>query len=198
MCRLFETIRLEKGVLCNISYHNQRFNSSRKLLFGQTDFIDLAERINIPTSAYDSLMKCRVIYKKEIEAIEFESYQIRSIQSLKLVVDDDLDYQFKYFNREAINLLLKKKEHCDDILIIKNGLLTDASYANLILYDGNQWRTPAKPLLKGTMRKFLIESGKVTEADIPVQAIKDFKRIKLINAMMPFETAPEIETEMIS
>jgi 4-amino-4-deoxychorismate lyase len=162
------------------------------LLFGQIDFIDLTDCINIPTAATDSVLKCRVIYRREIEAIEFESYQIRSIQSLKLIVADDLDYHFKYFDREAINKLLKERGNCDDIIIVKDGLLTDASYANLLLHDGNEWITPARPLLKGTMRAHLLDSGKITEADIPVLTLKNYEKIKLINAMMPFELAPEV------
>ena len=49
---------------------------------------------------------------------------------------------------------------------VKNGRLTDTSYSNIALFDGNRWVTPAHPLLKGTMRQSLIDKGLLKEKGI--------------------------------
>ena len=193
MCRLFETIRIENRQLCNIDYHNQRFNRSRKELFGLPNSIDLSDAIEIPKELSHEIYKCKLIYDKEIISMDFEPYSPRIIQSLKLVVADSLNYSYKYYDRDSINKLLTLKGDCDDILVIKNGLVTDASFANVIFYDAEKWITPAKPLLKGTMRERLLSDRKIFEGEISLDKIKLFQSVKLINAMLPIELAPEIQ-----
>jgi 4-amino-4-deoxychorismate lyase len=76
MSLLFETIRLQDGVLHNIEHHNFRLNHSRKSLFNSTDEIKLEQLIQIPSTCIHGLYKCRVIYgKKEVKNIEFELYR---------------------------------------------------------------------------------------------------------------------------
>ena len=41
------------------------------------------------------------------------------------------------------------KREQDEILITRNGLLTDTSIANIALFNGKEWHTPKHPLLKG-------------------------------------------------
>ena len=67
-----------------------------------------------------------------------------------------------------------------------NGLLTDTSIANIALWDGRQWHTPARPLLKGTRRAELLDNGILTEHDIPVEKIWTYRKIRLFNAMLHF------------
>ena len=80
MCRLFETIRIENRQLCNIDYHNRRFNQSRKELFGLPDSIDLSDVIEIPQELDRQIYKCKLIYDKEIISIDFEPYSPRVIK----------------------------------------------------------------------------------------------------------------------
>ncbi|WP_309546477.1 aminotransferase class IV [Hoylesella marshii] len=73
---------------------------------------------------------------------------------------------------------------CDDVLIVRNGLLTDTSYTNIALYDGYQWFTPATPLLEGTMRASLLDSGMLIEKDILLSDLPHYQYIALFNAMI--------------
>ena len=41
--------------------------------------------------------------------------------------------------------LKKQQGDCDEILIIRDNHLTDTSYTNVALYDGQQWFTPLYP-----------------------------------------------------
>ena len=96
MCQLLETIKLEDGQLFNLTYHNRRMNAARRELFGITSPIDLAEYIQIPETCIDGLYRCRIIYSKEIENIEFIPQKERSFTSLKIVSCNEIDYSYNF------------------------------------------------------------------------------------------------------
>jgi 4-amino-4-deoxychorismate lyase len=191
---LLETIKVQNQQLRNIYWHNQRLNRTRQLLFGATDERDLEEIIETPTDLTDAIYKCRVTYGLEIEKIEFESYSPKPIKTLKIIHQNRIDYSFKYANRSGLHALYAQKENCDDVLIIKNGLITDTSYCNIAFFDGKNWLTPEKPLLEGTERAFLLSEGILQTVDISVQDLKHFQYFKLFNAMMNWN---EQEKQMI-
>ncbi|MBN1494810.1 aminotransferase class IV [Candidatus Peregrinibacteria bacterium] len=183
MSLLFEAIKVQNGKFYNIKYHNERFNKARKELFGCKDFIDLKIKIKIPASKTKGLYKCRIVYGPEIEKIEFIPYKKPNIRSLKITECNDIDYKYKYLDRTKIDELLKQKGEYDDILLIKNGFITDTSIANICFYDGEKWITPNTPLLKGTKRQKLLDEGKITEQKITRKDLRKFKKASLINAM---------------
>jgi 4-amino-4-deoxychorismate lyase len=82
----------------------------------------------------------------------------------------------------------------DDILIIKNGMVTDTSYSNVIFRDkiGN-WVTPSTCLLKGTRRLNLLKNRIITETDIRVSDLKYYNEIRLINAMIGIGDSEKIQ-----
>ena len=85
---------------------------------------------------------------------------------------------------------LKKKE-ADDILIIKNELVTDTSIANIAFFDGKKWLTPKTPLLKGVTRTRLLDNSEIFEADIHFRELKKYKKVALLNAMIDFDIIAE-------
>jgi len=184
MCRLFESIKIEDNQIRNLIFHNNRINNSKRSLFGSDDYIDLADIIIIPESCRHGIYKCRVTYSTKIIDVNFIRYNKRNISSLKMVCNDDINYPYKYDNKKAIIDLLKLKEKSDDILIIKNNLVTDTSFSNIAFHDGNKWVTPASPLLKGTKREKLLTEGSISEDEIRVNDLKIFKKASLINAML--------------
>lgn len=197
MSLLFETIRLQNGVLQNLNYHNDRLNKTRKLLYNSPDNINLAQTIKIPSDCGTGLYKCKVVYSKEIKSIIFEPYLPHVVKSLRLIEDNQISYSYKYTNRGSLNTLLTKRERYDEILIVKKGFISDTSYSNIIFFDGTQWHTPSTPLLCGTMRSFLIEKKQITETLIKVADLKSFQKARLINAMLPFESGKDIKIEKI-
>jgi 4-amino-4-deoxychorismate lyase len=186
MCRLIETIKIKNREFQNIGYHNLRLNNSRIALFNQTDKIDLQKLIFIPENIGNELYKCRVVYTDKIESVEFVRYDRREIKTLKLIECNSIYYDHKYYDRSQINKLYNHKEDSDDILIIKNGLLTDTSYCNIAFYDGNYWHTPALPLLNGTKRAKLLDEEVITEKDIRAKDIAAYSKACLFNAMIDF------------
>ncbi len=185
MCQFIETIRIDQYGLRNISYHNFRFNRTRKRFHGITKSIDLLQFIkHIPDTTENSIIRCTVHYSNQIEKIECVPYQPKKIRSLKLVECNSIDYSYKYANREIFSELLCMKEDCDEIIIVKNGYITDTSYTNLIFFDGTNYITPSTPLLKGTKRACLLEKGLIREYPVQPSDLKHFQHISLINSML--------------
>lgn len=184
MCLFIETIRIEDGVVCNLAYHNKRMNETRADHFGQLPPLNLFDYITPPQS--EGRIKCRVIYQQEIEEVTYAPYTIRPIYSLQLINSETIDYHHKSTDRDTLNSLFAQRCNQDDVLIVKNGLLTDTSIANIALFDGKNWFTPSTPLLKGTQRAFLLDKRLIDEKQIRVEDLHSYQQIALFNAMIPF------------
>lgn len=154
-----ETIRIEKGRIHNLPYHNARMNRTRRELFGAREEIDLAGYIH--PGPHQERTKCRVEYTREVLKVEYVPYRMRPVHSLRLVTCDEIDYSYKSTDRQCLNDLFAQRAGHDDILIIRDGLLTDTSICNVALWNGASWITPARPLLCGTMRAYLLDKGLV-------------------------------------
>jgi 4-amino-4-deoxychorismate lyase len=196
MSRLIESVRLEDGRFLRLHYHQARVDRSLTDLFQLKNAINLTAEIAKHTYPKTGLFKCRIVYQKQVESIEFVPYERKKIESLKVVYDNEIDYSYKYEDRISINSLFNQRQFCDDVLIIKNGSVTDSSFSNIIFFDGYKWVTPNTPLLKGTMRQFLIDAAEIKEQPISVQDIPSFKTFRLINSMVGFD-GPEIEVSKI-
>ncbi len=197
MSPLIETIRLNDGAFFNLEYHQQRMNVAFQNLFPKASLPDLDQLIQTHPFPDKGLYKTRIIYNCESIKIEYQPYQRRNIDSLQIVIDDRIDYSFKWEDRKSLSELLKNKGTADEILIVKDGLITDTSYSNIVFYDGQHWITPTTPLLKGTQRQFLLDHHQISEAKIRVGDLKSFKQAGLINAMMPMEEMPVIAIKNI-
>lgn len=183
---LIETICIKNGRVRNIKFHNQRCNASRKALFESSDNIDLRKFIAID-QAPSGVVKCRITYNDKVETVEYESYTIRPINSLEYIEIGDFEYSFKYADRKKIKTFFNQRGDKDDILMTKNGFLTDTSYGNVALRKNGQWYTPEEPLLKGTRRAMLLEKGKLIPMKIHVNQIDEFDAISIFNSMIPFK-----------
>lgn len=198
MSLLVETIRSENGKLLNISFHNERMSRSLFELLGLITEADLENIITVPPFALQGLFKCRVVYDDKSSEVEFVPYKIRKVNSLKLVFDNNINYPYKYTDRLELHKLTELKGECDDILTIKNSMVTDSSYANVIFkdLDGN-WVTPSTYLLAGTMRSSLLKQGLISETMISYKDIVKYSEVRLINAMIGMEDTEGIPVENI-
>ena len=175
----FETIKCEDEEVFYLDYHNKRIARTIGLN------LNLQEYTYPPNN---KLLKCKIIYNQnEIINIEYSEYKPKDINNFKLIYDDTIDYKYKSTNRENINNLYNKKDKADEIIIIKNGLVTDTSIANIAIYENGVWLTPKKPLLQGTTLDRLVEEEYIKQSDITVNQLKKSKRIALMNAMIGFK-----------
>lgn len=197
MCQLVESLKLKNGIIQNMEYHQSRMNRSVDELFPDAEKIDLAKAISIPENCKSGLFKVRVLYGRSVGKIEIETYTFRIIQSLKVVHHESVDYHLKFTDRKILQELFAQRGNCDDIIIVKNGLVSDSLAANSVFFDGEKWFTPTTPLLKGTKRQFLIDEGIIFERVIREEDIPGFQKVGLINAMIDFDEMPVIPIDRI-
>jgi len=192
MYPFIETIKLLDGELRNLSCHQLRFNRTRSEVLGLRNHPQLSREIPVPDGLQWGVYRCRVLYGKDIERIEYEPYRKPVVNSLKLITSDTISYGYKSSDRTSLTALYEQRGRCDDILIVKQGCLTDSFYANVALWDGISWVTPDTPLLPGTMRASLLAEGTLKEARITRGDLESFQKIRLINAMNDMDRGPEI------
>lgn len=183
----FETIRAVDGEIFNISFHQERYESVLKH-FGIDEVQNLEKYLNPPKIG---TYRCRLIYDISILPhnieVTYHEYNKREIKSLKLLYDDEIEYSLKSTCRNRLDALYAQRGECDDVLIVKNSLITDTTIANIAFFDSNRWITPRKPLLMGTTRERLLRAGKIFEEDIRVDDLEKFSKIALMNAMIDFD-----------
>ncbi len=196
MSLLFETIQCKNGKLLNLDYHDERMNRSRLELFRSPDALLLDEYIKGTRIPLSGLYKCRVVYEHKFFSIEYVPYKKKPIHSMKIIELDDISYKYKFMDRSQLNDLLASAG-TDEILIIRDGVVTDTSFSNIIFFNGYDWVTPIEPLLKGTQRQKLLDEGKIIESEILTHEIFGFQSMKLINAMMTFEESPELPLTLL-
>lgn len=196
MYRLIESICLNDGVFHRLPYHQARMDRAFREILHQQNEIQLGDFLDAQNYPTQDLFKCRIIYDIRIHSIEFIPYKTKPVSSLKIIRADSIDYAHKFEDRSALHQLYQLREDCDDILIVKNGFLADSYYSNVILYDGANWFTPSTPLLPGTMRQYLLETGKLSEVTIRVEDVRLFRKVKLINAMLGLD-GPELSISQI-
>jgi 4-amino-4-deoxychorismate lyase len=183
MSRLLESIRYEHGQLHNLAYHEARMAQAVFKIFGKKKTFHLAKEIRIPNNLDDALYKCRIVYDTEIRDIEFSIYERKKIDRYILVVDEHISYAYKYENRDCINRHTQNLAPGTEVIFVKKGLIRDASYSNIALYNGTEWHTPKYPLLKGTKRAELLDKKILKSKMIRPKDFKNYQRICFITAL---------------
>lgn len=196
MYRLVESIRIENGRLQLLELHSRRISAAMRQLFGTRLEDSLESIIEIPPFIGETRYKCRLTWSPaEGFQYQIEPYLQRKISSLKLIKLDEIDYKYKTDQRQQLDAAFLMREQCDDVMIVKNNCITDTWASNLLFYNGNDWVTPDTPLLRGVQRTYLLESNRIIETRITVEDLHQYQKIKLINALIDFERAPEIPME---
>lgn len=179
--KLIETIKVTNGNYLHLDYHQWRIDWSRKKLFFQKKL-----KLELPPPPKKGDFRCRVIYSENIEKIEFIPQKKRVFKKFSLVFSN-IEYSLKYENRDSIENIKKKfLQNSDEIILIKDNLVTDTSIANIAIFSNNRWITPEKPLLQGTTRERLLRKGDIFKAKIEVSQILESQKIALMNSMLGF------------
>lgn len=191
-----EAIKLLDATFYNLDYHQERIDRTQDAL--GRNRIDLKEHLqSIPDSALKGLFKCRVVYSDRIESVEYIPYSLPRINKVAIVIDDDISYDFKSTDRSRLDQL-RNEANSDEIIIVKNGLITDGFATNLVFEaeDGTLY-TPNSYLLSGTKRQSLLEAGQIKEREITIEDIESYTRIHFINAMIDLEDNVSIRIDDI-
>lgn len=205
-----ETIKIQDGEPQHLNYHQARMEKTIRrffpALYGSPTMPLSLERLLLANDETErpilsvtepGTVKARVVYGGHgVESIEYTPYVMREIKSLRVVANDSIDYPYKSCDRSQLTQLAALKGNCDEVIIMKHGLLTDTSFTNLAIYDGKEWLTPRQPLLAGTKREYLLDQGIIKEADITLTDLRAARRVSLFNAMIEFEEM-EVDASML-
>ena len=183
---LFESVCVVNGTIQNTAFHEKRFQYAYYEYFRNHPKFELFDHIEIPLTHQQHKVKLRISYGEAEKEHIFQPYQKKEKKTLKLVSHDAIDYHLKLEEREPIHALYALKGNCDDVLIVKQGHITDSSYANIIFWDGKTWYTPSTYLLKGTKRSQLLHDGLIRETPIELNDLERYQGFQLINAMLDF------------
>lgn len=187
MERFVETIKVLDGQFCNLEAHERRARRTVEAIWGKSLAWEVGKMI-IPVEMCSGLVKCRVVYDWEVREVSFQPYVMRQIRSLRLVDGDKVDYRYKSTDRSMFIRLMEQRGECDDVLIVRDGWVTDTSFTNVVFEDvvGGLY-TPDTYLLEGTRRQSLLDVGKIQACPIRVEDIGHFQRVLLVNAMIGLE-----------
>lgn len=181
-----EAIAWRDGKAERLIYHQKRVEEAFRVLFPDKQPFMLKELLQSVDGPGTGLYKLRLEYGVEPGIMEFQEYRMRKVTSLQLVGIDHEPMYYKATERDYIDRAFSKRGLCDDVLMVRDGLLTDSSYANIALFDGKKWLSPRIPLLYGTRRAYLVDHGQIEPADIKADDLVQFQRIRLFNAMIGF------------
>ena len=197
MSLLFESIHIKAGLPQRLEYHQDRVNRSRQEVFGIRDEMNIASHINVPGTFCKGHVKCRMIYGKDIFDIQYETYFEKQPARIKLI-ESDIRYPLKFVDRTAFQTMRDTHPGFDDIIFTRNGYLTDSTYCNLLFLRQGIWYTPATPLLPGTQRAYLLQSGRIKAMPIHVGEVNQFEAVMLINAMLDFNPSRALSINILS
>ncbi len=185
MYQFFETIKYENGEFHLLDYHQRRFDSTRSKFFPNASSINLLEVLHEGPIPKDTLQRCKLIYGEKIMAINFYDYQLAEHKSVEIIDAGGFEYSYKYLDRLFFEQHIKGD--MQDIWLLKDGFLTDSSYANIALFDGSSWVTTEQVLLAGVKRQFLLDKGFLNKRSLKISDLVHFEKIAFLNAMRDFE-----------
>lgn len=183
--KYLETLRREPdGTFRLLPWHQLRLTETWKENFPGKSVPVLKDLLD--TTPGQGITRCRVIYDDHDIEVQYIPYNHLRLQSLKMA-ESEIDYRRKYADRSHLEKIHALREDADDVLIVKDGLVTDITVANIIFYTGAEWLTPEHCLLKGTRRMALLAEKVIRPERISAKDVVQFKGWKPINAMRPFE-----------
>jgi 4-amino-4-deoxychorismate lyase len=190
-----ETIKWDGERYRELSLHQERLTRTFRKFFGASPGFNLAEAL--PASPGPGLRKARLTYSANGFSATIEPYVFPAIKNAALV-SSDLSYGYKFLDRSEFSAL-KAKSPSDEIIVVKDGLLTDSSIANLVFSDKRgELYTPDPPLLPGVKRASLIASGKIKRKKIRPEDLEEYVWLWFINAMIDLEDGIRIPVSSIS
>lgn len=185
MLPLIESVKIEAGEIQNLSRHQARVNRAFAELAPTYPPINLGEiLLSSPHFPQRGLYKARVVYDLVPRLVEFHPYTPPKMERVGVVeISSSSYYRHKLLDRTLFTELRALYPHFDELLLVRDGLLTDSTFCNVALYDGERWITPSTPLLCGTKRSELLEKGELFEGEISLEQLPNYQTIRLFNAL---------------
>ncbi|NBB88800.1 MAG: hypothetical protein GVX96_03295, partial [Bacteroidetes bacterium] len=126
-----ESVGVYDGLAPLLPYHQDRVDRSFAAFYpGQKpiELLRLWDRTEFPPGKF----KWRIEYNDQAMESEICAFPKRKIEYLQIVEDNTIEYPYKFTDRDRLDPLYEQKtDAADEILIFRNGLLTDAYYYNV-------------------------------------------------------------------
>jgi len=183
MYPLFESVQLIDACIMRWERHCRRMHDSLQTL-GLPDADYLTIKKSILQQATSGIQKARILYDGDGFSIDLFTYHIRPLRQLHLITDNNISYTLKYTDRSCFEKYTRGLTSEEDVLFVKEGKITDTSFSNIALLQDGIWYTPSTPLLKGTRRAELVESGLIQEREIWMTELNKYTQLSCINAML--------------
>lgn len=192
MKQFIETLCIIDGLPQHLDWHQLRMDATLSHFYPAHHHTwDLKSCIEVPSDLLAKKVRCTITYDAHLFYTQCHAYEARKVEALTLVpIDPGYDYSYKYADRTELIQWFESRGNGDDILMTRNGWITDTSIANIAFGKGGRWYTPAIPLLAGTTWKRLISTGILIPTPIHQKEIRNFESFKLFNALNAFEDAP--------
>lgn len=176
-----ETLLAKEGCFPYLDWHQRRLD--RTAAAHGFNAYDLQAVLKAPVKG---VWRCRVLYGASDIRVEYLPYRPREVHRLALIEDSTIEYRYKYADRAQLVRLFDQRGDADDVLIVREGLVTDTTIANVAFFDGVHWVTPQAPLLEGTARARLIAQGFLHPHRVTLDAALRAEKVAVMNALSGF------------
>jgi 4-amino-4-deoxychorismate lyase len=184
MSRFLETIRISAGVPQHLEWHQRRVDDTFRHFYPAADPITLHDLIRQSPIPEAGDLRCRILYDDNGHEIGFSPLEPRIVRSLRLTdLPPDYDYQYKYADRRILELAFSRRGDADDVLLLRDGWVTDTSVANVAFLSHGRWYTPVIPLLAGTTWKRLVCAGVIVPRPIHADDLHCYEACVVFNAL---------------
>jgi len=184
-----ETICIQDGQAQHLDFHQLRIDETFEQFYPDWEAFDVVELVHSLEIPENGTHRLRIVYEEDPIQIEIIPYVEKTIRTFRLVESGEIDYGFKWSDREFFAQILGLHSDVDEVIFTKDGKIQDCSIANLAFLKEGIWYTPEDPLHWGTTRARLIVEEKIEEADIFVEELDQYERICLINVFRPLDLA---------
>lgn len=142
MYPLFESIWIPNGQIQNGHYYEREFRTAFMAHFRKEPIFSLFDTVEIKKINNSLRYKLKIKYTENGIQWCISEYINKIPTSLKLIRDDTISYDLKFTERTHLDCLYQKKEQVEDVLIVKNGFITDATYSTILFTDRQKIVTP--------------------------------------------------------
>lgn len=183
---LLETFCLINGIPQDVEYHSHRLKYSLPIVpWGIETLTDAIAEEVYKLDDCSGRWRASVTYSPAgVEFVRLNPYTLPKIEGLSLVPIEQNFYSKKWADRSLLEQYKHKLPIGVEPLFVLNDKITDTTFTNILLQDGNELYTPKTYLLPGTKRAKLITGGIVKPIDVGVAELERFDSIHLINALL--------------
>ncbi len=195
----FETIKIENGIPLNLEVHLERIKQGM-------DYWKLNR--TLPTEAeLMQLIKMNLAKDGKLNIYATGSFVYATISSytppdrIELLLENaEFDFVPMGFKplpyvpyRERLNRALARSLW--DTILVRNNYILEGSRSNIYVKHGGKWLTPATSCVPGTVRKHLLDAGKVFPAEITIQMLIDADDVAVSNSLIGFRLVQRVWKE---